>query len=238
MKIADSRFLKCDFWLDMLFPNRCPCCGRIIKWDKLICGKCLDSLPFLDDTPWQVRFPSDVSGDDIFFDYAAAVFAYESPAVEGIYCLKSGHGVNFARFAADILCHKLENDGIAADIITCVPMAAGKKRSRGYNQAEILAKYISRKTDIPCDFRLLKRKAVSLEQHTLNAGERHSLAGRIYSLNGAHGDIKGKTVLLCDDVFTTGATMNKCAELLKGAGADKVFCVSICCTEKKLGGGE
>lgn len=233
MKTANSRFLKCDYWLDMLFPNRCPCCGKVIKWDKLICEKCTGALPFLDDTPWQIRFPSDVEGDKIFFDYAVAAFSYESPAVEGIYSLKSGHGVNFARLAADILCDKLENDEISADIVTCVPMASVKKRSRGYNQAEILAKYISRKIDIPCDFKLLKRKAVSLEQHTLNAKERHSLAGRIYSLNAAHADISGKTVLLCDDVFTTGATMNKCAELLKSAGVKKVFCVSICCTEKK-----
>lgn len=238
MKMTNSRFLKSDFWLDMLFPNRCPCCKKVISWDVQVCEQCRSTLPYLDETPWQLRYPDGVGGDKILFDYAVSAFSYESPAVEGIYCLKGGRGTNFARFSVGIICDKLENDGITADIITCVPMAKKKKKYRGYNQAEVIAGYLSRSTGIECDFKLLKRKPVSLEQHTLNASERHRLADEIYYINSEHCDISGKSIIICDDVFTTGATMNKCAGLLKSIGAKAVYCATICCTEKKIPIGE
>ncbi|WP_124098486.1 phosphoribosyltransferase family protein [Ruminococcus sp. Marseille-P6503] len=235
MKLTNSRLLNCRFWLDMIFPNRCPCCGRVISWDGLLCEACKSCLPFLDDTPWQVRY-SEKAGEKAFsFDYAVSAFSYEDIAVKGIYALKDGNGTNFAQYACGILCDKLENDGMdQADIVTAVPMSRRKKLSRGYNQAEIIARYLAGELGAATDFRLLKRTSDSLEQHSLNSRQRHEFAERIYYKNPKSGSIKGKTVILCDDVFTTGATMNKCSEILKEMGAEKVYCVSLCCTDKNL----
>lgn len=237
MKAKKCRFLNCKFWLDMLFPNRCPCCGRVIQWDKLLCRSCMDELPYLDDTPWQLRYSDKTGSSVMMFDYAVSAFAYESPAIEGIYSLKNGYGMNFAEYACKILCDKLENDGMCkADMITAVPMSRRKRLARGYNQAEVISEYLEKALDIPSDFSLLKRTKASLEQHTLHSAQRREFADRIYYIAPKANDIKDKTVIICDDVFTTGATMNKCAGLLKEMGAAKVYCVSICCTEKKLSG--
>ena len=100
MKAKKCRFLNCKFWLDMLFPNRCPCCGRVIQWDKLLCRSCMDDLPYLDDTPWQLRYSDKTGSSVMMFDYAVSAFAYESPAIEGIYSLKNGYGMNLPNMPA------------------------------------------------------------------------------------------------------------------------------------------
>lgn len=235
MKLMNSRLLNYKFWLDMIFPNRCPCCSRVITWDRLLCEACKSGLPFLDDTPWQIRYPEKTGENPVLFDYAVSAFSYEDIAVKGIYALKNGHGTNFAQYACDVLCDKLENDGMSkADIVTAVPMSRRKKLSRGYNQAEIIAKYLAGNLGLATDFKLLKRTSDSLEQHRLNSRQRHEFAERIYYKNPKGAGLKNKTVIICDDVFTTGATMNKCSAILKEMGAEKVYCVSICCTDKKI----
>ncbi len=231
-KMMRSRFLNSKFWLDLFFPNRCPCCDKVIIWDKLICEKCSDSIPYLSDEQWQIRYPTSIMGDEIYFDYAVSAFAYQSPAKEGIFSLKRGNGTNFAEFSAGIICEKIESDEKnEIDLITAVPMSRSKKSARGYNQAEILAEYIGKNINVNLNFDLLCRQNISLEQHSLDAKGRHSLANQIYYSSEKDFNISGLTVLLCDDVFTTGATLNKCAKLLKNMGAEKVYCASICYTE-------
>ncbi len=235
MKLTNSRLLNCKFWLDIFFPNRCPCCGKVIVWDRLLCEDCKSNLPFLDDTPWQMRYAEKAGESPFVFDYAVSAFAYEDIAVDGIYALKNGIGANFAEYAGEILCDKLENDGKSrVDIVTAVPMSRRKKNARGYNQAELLAKHIAKALDLQTDFKILKRTSDSLEQHKLDSRQRHEFAQKIYYKNPKSAPIKDKAVILCDDVFTTGATMNKCSSILKDMGAKEVYCVSICCTDKKF----
>lgn len=235
MMRESKRILNSDFWLDIIFPNRCPCCSKVIKWDKLICNLCSETLPYLEEEQWQIRYPIEICGTSTNYDYVLSAFSYLTPATEGIYAIKAGYGVNFIKLSAKILCDKLENDDKCdIDIITSVPMYRRKKISRGYNQADLLAKYIGKYLDLPVNNKLLMRTNNSLEQHSLNASGRFNLANEIYFINENHDNIKDKNILICDDVFTTGATMNRCASLLKSIGARKVYCVSICYTDKKF----
>ena len=208
-----------DYIADIFMPNRCPCCGRFIKWDELVCGSCENELK-----------PCEGSSSKALESCSAVVcvFRYEGLAKQGIYSLKDGCGANFARYGAAKLAELLR--GCGAELMTCVPMAKRKKAERGYDQAELTARYLAEKLGLPCDFSLLKRRSTSLEQHDLSAAERAEFAKTLYSAVPKHRDISGRKLLLIDDVCTTGATLSSCAGCLLEMGAEEVIGAAICRT--------
>lgn len=109
-----------------------------------------------------------------------------------------------------------------AELIVPVPLFPAKFRARGYNQSEWLACNFSQHTGIPLCTSLLKRTRDTISQTTLNR------AGRLANMTGAFTcvepqQVKGKVILLIDDVATTGATLEGCAVALKMAGAKRVL---------------
>ena len=118
-----------------------------------------------------------------------------------------------------------------ADCVTYVPMYKKKEFRRGYNQARELARYVSYSTGVPLVREMLVHKKTQTSQHNLSADERKLAAKSTYSLNPKSKWDKGfKTVILVDDVLTTGSTLNACADILKQAGFERVICASICVT--------
>ena len=225
--------LICKFLIDIIYPNRCPVCRKIIKWNELICADCENELPFIDSDICEI------CGKDICIDHSSlnfecvyTVIKYESCGKEGIFNLKRNNGVNFAEYFSQKLYEILREKELASqiDVVTAVPMFKGKKLERGYNQAEIISDFLSIKLDKPKDYNLLKRRKTTSEQHELSKSQREEAAEKSYLINPKHRNIKGKVILLCDDVYTTGATMNKCAALLKELGAEKVICTAIATT--------
>ena len=103
-----------------------------------------------------------------------------------------------------------------------MPMHRSKRRKRGYDQAQKLAHFTAMELGIREDHRLLGRTRDTAEQHTLTAAQRKNHAEDIYYSLAKHADIKGKNVLLFDDVYTTGSTLN--------VGAKNVFCAAIATT--------
>ena len=222
--MMNSRFLKSKYWLDWFFPNRCPICNQVIHWNELICKNCSDKLPICDiDKNINKRLHTDSS---------FSLMYYKDNAINGIYALKNNNGINFAEFACKRLSEYMIVQEISEsiDIVTCVPMAKKKIRKRGYDQAEIIARFMSKFLHKPLDLSLLMRSNSKTEQHKLNAEERKMNAEKAYSISPKHNDITGKRILICDDVITTGSTINKCADLLREIGADKVYSLSICKT--------
>ena len=110
------------------------------------------------------------------------------------------------------------------DAITAVPMSRAKQRRRGYNQAELLARALSRKTGIRCDISLLDRRGDRVPQSTLARRERET------NVRGAFAGsprANGKSVLIVDDICTTAATLRACAAALGDAGAQRVCAVAV-----------
>lgn len=226
-----TTLLCSDFWLDILYPMRCPCCDKVIAWNQVICGNCESDLPYIREMPWQALFPAKINGKEPSFDYANALFWYKDGAKNAVLALKKRNAVKFAKYSAERLVLKLEDDELGkTDIITAVPMHRKKVRSRGYNQAEIFAEYLAAEMKLPCNFDLLKRKRSDFEQHSLGKDDRFAAAEEMYYSEKDIGELDGKTVLLCDDIFTSGATVDKCSALLKRLGAKKVYVVTICRT--------
>lgn len=206
------------FLADLIFPNRCPICCEIIEWDKLICGKCSDSM---DD------FPKDICPkcgkdacicDRICYDGAFVCFYYEDLAKTGILSLKDGHK-EFGIYLGRLLGRKIAESNVKADAVIPVPMSESSYRIRRYNQAEIIARQISSINNIPL-FTGLIGKNKSASQHMLSKEERTKNTAAFY---GSDANLDELSFIICDDVITTGNTINRCAEILKEMGATAVY---------------
>lgn len=112
------------------------------------------------------------------------------------------------------------------DIITCVPMSVSKKRQRGYNQAEALARAVSKNLEIPYK-ECLVRTREGLTQHNLSLQARRQNADHAYSAKN-NSEIKDKKILIIDDISTTGSTFSDCCRALKEASAKRVLCACAC----------
>lgn len=232
-----SRAIK-RFVLDIVFPNKCPVCRRAIRWDKLICNDCLEKLPVLESAEQcifcgKLHPEGEPCQSKNSYDNAVSVMKYKGNAKRAIYNFKNRYALNLAEFSAPYIYKALEENDLlkTADCVTYVPMYKKKEFRRGYNQALELARYVSYSTGVPLVREMLVHKKTQTSQHNLSADERKLAAKSTYSLNPKSKWDKGfKTVILVDDVLTTGSTLNACADILKQAGFERVICASICVT--------
>lgn len=211
------------YLLDMLFPNRCPFCNEIIMWNKSICDDCGNKLVNACDKICHKcgGLPCVCENAFEFDNVYAAVFFDDENVSNAIYDFKQTGMSNLAEYTAEIVCGNIGK----ADLVTSVPMSKRKKRERGHNQADILSWCVGEHLDIPVECNLLYKVDTKEEQHQFSEKER---AERVKNLfYGSDADLNGKTIILCDDVMTTGSTVNRCAGLLKEMGAAKVI-VCVC----------
>jgi competence protein ComFC len=229
-----------DFIYDIFFPNRCPGCGAFIPWNSSFCVQCAENLEDLaiydaalygadggcNDVVSGTACPRENTGktDDVY-DKLLAVFEYDGVAVSALYAMKFVGDRNFPKLCAFYLADEIGDYGVNFDALVAVPMGKKRRRKRGYNQAEVFARYISRFTDIPVINGIIERVG-EIEQHKLTASERRVNAEAAYRLIKQPPErapvIMGKRILLVDDVCTTGATLTACAKLLFSAGAKSV----------------
>lgn len=226
--------------LDIFFPNRCPFCSKIIKWNELSCEKCIAEIPFIDSEHCK-RCGKDnciCSEVKLYYDGCASVTYYSGVIKKGIVNIKINKAFNLADFFQDEICKRLSEiinvDDI--DFVTSVPMNKKAKRERGYNQADIIAKKVSESIQKPVISDVLIKNRNDIIQHKLNREERAKLIKGLYKVNANRiGNINGKVILLCDDVVTTGSTLNECAHVLKQNGAKAVYCITIATTKLRIG---
>ncbi|MCR5122499.1 MAG: ComF family protein [Ruminococcus sp.] len=233
------RPLYFDFLLDLFFPMRCPVCDKVIGWNKRFCSECESKLEYAEPVPWQAVFHAKIGEDEPEFDRAEALFRYEGTARKAVLSLKYRGSRAVAEYTAERLPEKLFTDGLEPwdiDIVIPVPMNIFKRLRRGYNQAELFARELSRESGIRLETGYISHRRKKVEQHKLSWRERLSSAKSTYCIRGKYAGKKplaGKCVMLCDDIFTSGATVNSCAKLLKELGAEKVIVAVICYTPPK-----
>ncbi|MBO5227207.1 MAG: ComF family protein [Ruminococcus sp.] len=225
----------CRFCIDIIYPNRCPCCGEFIVWNELICSECAGKVRI--DTDSLCRKCGKAKEDCIctgklMYDEAAAISYYEDEAKTGLIAMKNSVSRNFGWYAGIEIGSWImtQPEWMKCDGIVPVPMSRSKKMLRGYNQADIIAKGICDVTGIPLMKDCIIKKHSRQEQHTLGAKER---AENVYSFIPAGRDLDGKRLIICDDIITTGSTINRCAEILKDCGAEKVYAAAAAVTVRK-----
>ena len=214
-----------DNLIKIVYPDRCACCGRIVGSGKL-CGGCEALIKRIPDNcclkcglPFQ---SCECGAGEPAADGFAAPFYNCGRAQRGIYRLKFHSAERAADFfgAAMADCFKERFPGVVPDGICFVPMDRVSKRKRGFNQAERLARVVADKLYVPVIPEAIRKTRRCEPQHTLSREK------RIRNVKGAFagdGPVAGKTLIIIDDIRTTGATINECARALKAAGAEKVF---------------
>ena len=158
-----------------------------------------------------------------------AVFVYEGGIRNSMYRFKYGNKREYAEFYADAAIEKYGTwlKRTEAEVLIPVPMFPRKKRLRGYNQAEVFAQALGRKTGIPVERHLIKRVRNTTPQKELNDLQRRSNLKNAFQLTSDI--VKYKKVVLVDDIYTTGSTMDEISKTLKESGVKKIYyiCISI-----------
>ena len=163
--------------------------------------------------------------DKIYFDRGYSAFIYDGAVRDAILRFKFGNCGNFARIFAKFLAAVATRQELEYDLVAYAPMSKQSLKKRGYNQAQLLAQYF-------CDILERNEKFVNAIVKIKETQRQESLskAERKTNLVGAYkcvADVKGKRVLVIDDIKTTGATLNECAKVLKRAGAISVVCLTV-----------
>ena len=117
------------------------------------------------------------------------------------------------------------------ELIIPVPMFEKKQKIRGFNQSELLAEVLAERIHKQCSKNNLKRIRNTTPQNTLNAEQRKQNLQGAFAVENTE-KVKGKTILLIDDIFTTGTTINECAKMLYDSGANKVLFYGLAVSER------
>lgn len=221
--------------LDFIFPARCPACDKPAPFTELICPACKEKFVKV-GAPRCLKCGKHI-GDEREeyckgcrlimhqFEQGRGLFTYQSMA-RSMYRFKYAGRREYARFYGEQIVKNLGKViwGWKPDALVPVPVHAARKWERGYNQAEILAKEIGKKMGIPVKPCLLKRVKKTLPQKLLDDRGRQNNLKRAFKIN--ENDVKLKKVVLIDDIYTTGSTIDACAFVLKKAGIEKVYFIT------------
>ena len=206
--------------LNLLFPNRCLECSKIISADELVCGICMDQILFthhdfsesnLLKERCSLLFPLENA-------FALMQFEEESLSRKIVHQLKYGSREKTGKILAEWTGERMNFDENKPDLMVSVPLHPKKLKERGYNQLHLFTKTLSETLQIPFDHHLIKRNFYQKAQAKKDKSHRTETEN-LFSVTK---EISDKHVLLIDDVFTTGNTMSSVAwEILK-AGNNKV----------------
>jgi ComF family protein len=224
---------------DLFFPNGCIVCGKATT-NANICPQCMYELNHIEPpfcTKCGKPFTSNKGISHICYDcikdknkfiMSRAVFEYNGATVKLIHRFKFGDQVNLSSFFSDELI-KLYNIHFAAQGINAilpVPLSIRRLKHRSYNQTQLLAKRLSEKLSLPIFTQVLEKAKETPPQSRLSAEKRHENVKDAYRVTN-NLLLKGKKVLLIDDVITTGATVNACTKALMRAGIKQVYVMAI-----------
>lgn len=195
-----------------LLMRSCFLCGAPLQDEPFACEDCARSLRRVDREVLRLAALS------AFCDTLTVPVYYEGALREAMLRYKfHGHGELYRALAACILA-VLPDRGF--DCVTFAPLPRSRENRRGYNQAALIAKAVARRLALPCR-ELLMRAGQNAEQHTLSAAERAENVQHAYRAKDPE-KIRGKRILLIDDIVTTGHTLAAMANCLRDAGAAEI----------------
>ncbi|QSZ27961.1 ComF family protein [Aceticella autotrophica] len=222
-------------FLDLFFPPKTTCllCGEIIKEQFMICKNCEKKLKFIDERACKIcgkpleqyGICPDCENNRHIFDCNVSAFEYDEKMKELIARFKYYNERQLSDFFSYYMTESIKKRDWNIDVIIPVPLHKSKLNERGFNQSELIARNISYKLNVGMS-KALRRLRDTPTQTVLN---------REYRINNVKDAfkalyfdaIKGKNILLIDDILTTGATLDECAKVLKDAGATKVYTATI-----------
>lgn len=196
---------KCSRHLARIHAPLCPQCGRP-QTNSTLCPSCVCYAAAIDG----IRAP----------------FRFEGPIRQAVHDLKYRNIRVLAKPLASLMYDYMSSQNLAGDVLVPVPLHSKRLKERGYNQSGLLARELGRLTRLPVtDGCLVKHRHTAQQAKTSSLKERLENVADVFACKGTR--LKGLTVLLIDDVATSGATMNAAAVALKAAGASSVWGLAI-----------
>jgi len=222
---------------DFLFPRRCVVCDEaVFPMGKLVCFSCRDKLKKITD-PFCMCCGKKISlsESELCFDCknkkhefvrGRALYEYDS-VKDSIFRFKYQKRAEYAYFFAEEVVVVLSDEIKAwkVDALVPVPLHKSRLQKRGYNQAELLAKFISERTGIPMRNDLIIRSKKTLPQKKLDHQERQNNLKKAFKL--VQNDVKLETIIIIDDIYTTGSTIDAMTKVFCTDSNKKVYFISL-----------
>ncbi|HEY0740125.1 MAG TPA: phosphoribosyltransferase family protein [Chryseosolibacter sp.] len=219
----------------LFFPNYCRGCEEsLVKGERIICTRCMLDLPKSNyhlerDNPFYLKFSGRIP---VKFVMTLFKFVKRGKVQHLLHALKYKNqpeiGVQLGRvYGADLIAGKYKDQ---FDVIVPVPLHPSKRKKRGYNQSEEFGKGLSEVLEIPCTEKFLKRIKATSTQTRKSKLSRWENVSEVFEVQQEE-ELKGKRVLLVDDVVTTGATLEACGQKLLKAGCGDVSIACIAATQ-------
>lgn len=231
-----------DKILDIIYPPACPVCGKALPIAKgmrsSVCVECEKKLAYIDESHClkcgkeledaEKQYCYDCGRVEHIYTQGIAAFSYTEGIKQSIYRYKYKGRREYAAWYGEKVAKRCGMQ-IAVwnpDVIIPVPLHKDKLKKRGYNQAELIAIELGRRLGIPVNAECLMRGKNTAPMKELSENERTKNLENAFFLKDD--GVKYNKVMLVDDIYTTGATVDACAKTLKTAGVQQVYCVSLC----------
>ena len=213
------------------FPDRCNLCGRVIVHNTVICPDCRKNAKVIRGERClfcgRTKKDCECKGRSNFYDGVVAPFVYEGVVRQSIARWKFHDAERNVNFFADMMIAAMKGsyDDIKFDVITFIPQTHKETKDRSYNQSEQLALTLGNKMNIPVKSLLVKLFETERQRNLSFIKRSGNVFGVFDCCNRKM--TEGKTILLIDDVKTSGKSLNECAKMLHLYGAAKVYCAVI-----------
>ena len=205
--------------INLIYPNICGICGEKIN-ERYTCGKCLNILEYYQGMVYLPRENID------YYDKVFSGFKYQGMLKIKMLQFKFRDNKYIAKTFGEIASLMIKKYNLTADLIIPVPISKKRLLERGYNQSEYIARYASKLSGIGIKNDILFKIKDNLRQSDLDKQNRLKNVDGVYCVKN-NKQIIDKKVILIDDIFTTGATINECAKVLKNAGAREIIVITI-----------
>lgn len=205
--------------IDYVYPRVCGFCNKIIS-EEYACKKCQEKLKYMYESEKQ-----QVSVNK-YFDVLVCAYKYKGIIRSKILQYKFKNKKYLYVSLSERLIELLNIYSNEIDIIIPVPIHFIRYFNRGYNQSFLIAKFIAEKMKKELRNNIIKKVRNNKAQSLLTASKRKNNVCNAYRIKKAD-EIKGKTILLIDDIYTTGATVNECSKVLKENGANKIIVATV-----------
>lgn len=222
--------------LRIIYPSKCMGCGCLLDIDKneWLCPECEKDFREPEGHRCErcgritdrMENCTDCVNGSIYFDKGYCVLEYSDAVRNAILKFKYKSKFRYAKYFGKILSdYARQNIIFKYDYVTAVPLHKSRFRERGYNQSELIARYLAK--SMGTKYReLLVRQRPTAPQNKLNRKQRHENIKNAF-IPVENADIEGKGILIVDDIFTTGATMNECCKVLKKNKAYQVDFIAL-----------
>ncbi len=206
-----------DLLWDLLFPPKCPFCGKLLEKGALLCPDCRRDLPWLTGAAAESKVE--------LTEGCVSALLYDGAVREAVHRYKFGGRSGRSGAFGVLIARCVGEHGLTADAVSWPSLSKRRLRKRGYDQSRLLAQRVGRELGIPV-IRTLDKTHRPAQSGLKDAGERRgNLIGAYTAVDPAR--FAGKRILLVDDVVTTGATLSECAKTLRLAGAGEVVCATL-----------